>query len=271
MTFASRKFLKLTLNVDMKTLIKSVILSLITSFAFLITGCSSESTSRVEVRLTDSPGDFDEVNIDIQGVEVNNSNNNDGWVSMDIKKGVYDILQLTNGLDTLLGSVELPAGKIEQIRLILGSDNSVKINGQTFDLITPGSQQSGLKLNLHAVLTGGITYRILLDFEAARSIVKRGNGTYSLKPVIRAIESATSGAIRGAVTPFDATPAIYAISGSDTVSSAFADETGKFLVRGVPAGNYLISLVPSGNYPTKTQANILVSVGNVTDIGTIDF
>ena len=60
-------------------------------------------------------------------------------------------------------------------------------------LTTPSAQHSGLKLNVHAELTEGITYKILLDFDAARSIVKTGSGAYNLKPVIRTITEATSG------------------------------------------------------------------------------
>jgi hypothetical protein len=254
----------------MKVQLKTIAL-LAFSLTLFLFSCSSENTARVEVRLTDSPGDYEEVKIDIQGVQVNNSAGNSGWVSLDIEEGIYDILQLTNGIDTVLGAIELPAGRIEQIRLILGPNNSIKVDGQTFSLSTPSAQQSGLKLNLHADLTEGITYIILLDFDCARSIVVHGNGTYSLKPVIRALEEATSGAIKGAVTPVDATPAVYAISGTDTVGTAFADDTGKFLLRGIPAGTYLVSLVPSEAYEPVVKDGVVVSVGNVNDIGTIEF
>jgi hypothetical protein len=255
----------------MKRLMKTGIAIVLAGLAFIYTACSNDNTTRVEVRLTDSPGDYEEVNIDIQGVQVNSSDGNSGWVSLDVEEGIYDILKLTNGIDTLLGSIVLPAGKIEQIRLVLGTNNSIKIDGQTIDLITPSGQQSGLKLNLHADLVEGVTYKILLDFDAARSIVARGNGTYSLKPVIRAIEEATSGAITGTVTPVDATPAIYAIVGSDTVGTAFADETGKFLVKGVPAGTYTVSIVPSTGYTTVDKTGVSVTIGNVTDLGLIEF
>ncbi len=255
----------------MRSLMKSGIAVLLAGLALVYSSCSKDSAARLEVRLTDSPGDYEEVNIDIQEVNVNSSDGNSGWISMDIEGGTFNILELTNGIDTLLGAIELPAGKIEQIRLVLGSNNSVKVDGQTFDLSTPSAQQSGLKLNLHAELTEGITYKILLDFDAARSIVARGNGTYSLKPVIRAIEEATSGAIKGTVTPVDATPAVYAIAGTDTVATAFADAMGKFLLKGIPAGTYTVSLVPGSAYSPVQKTGVAVTLGNVTDLGTIEF
>lgn len=254
----------------MKKLMKSVLPVLIVG-AFMLTSCSNQNNARLEVSLTDSPGDYEEVNIDIQDVQINSGTGNSGWMSLNVEKGVYDIRQLTNGIDTLLGSIELPSGKISQIRLVLGTNNSIKVDGVEHDINTPSAQQSGLKLNLHADLIEGITYKILLDFDAARSIVKQGNGSYSLKPVIRAIEEATSGAIKGSVTPIEAAPAVYAIVGTDTVGTALTDSTGKFLLRGLPADTYLVTLVPATGFITKDKPNISVTVGNVTDLGLIEF
>ena len=235
--------------------------------AFLISACSDDQkNARVEVRLTDAPGDYEEVNIDIQDVEVNA---NDGWRSLDIIPGVYNLLELTNGLDSLLGSVEVPEGEISQIRLVLGDNNSIKTDGQVFDLSTPSAQQSGLKLNVHETLQGGITYRFLLDFDAAKSIVKTGNGSFKLKPVIRVITEATSGAIKGSVSIPESTPAVYAIINLDTLGTSFADSTGGFFIGGLPAGSYRVSFAPATGYTIGDVTNVPVTVGNITDLGAV--
>jgi hypothetical protein len=254
----------------MKGVMKTGLVAWIALLMLVFVSCSNDNNARLEVRLTDSPGDFEEVNIDIQEVQVNASEGNSGWQSLAIEPGVYNILKLTNGIDTLLGSIELPAGRIHQIRLVLGDENTVKVDGVVYPISTPSAQQSGLKLNLQANLMEGITYRILLDFDAARSVVEHGNNTYSLKPVIRAIEEATSGAIRGTVSPVEATPAVYAIADADTVGTAFADEAGKFLIKGLDAGTYLVSIVPKEGFTTVDKTDVVVTVGNVTDLGTIE-
>jgi hypothetical protein len=229
-------------------------------------------TSRLEVRLTDAPGDYEEVNIDIQDVQVNSSSDEKGWTSLDVHEGVYDLLKLTNGLDTLLGTAELPAGKISQVRLILGSNNSITVAGETISLSTPSAQQSGLKLQVHAELLEGITYTMLLDFDAAKSIVHTGNGKYILKPVLRTVVEAESGAIKGAVTPVSALPAVYVIEGSDTVGTTFTEPiTGKFLVKGLEAGTYRVAFSPKTGYETFVKENVTVTVGSVTDLGTLTF
>jgi len=235
--------------------------------------CSSDSEqmARLEVRLTDAPGDYESVMVDIQGVEVHTSEGNqtEGWMALDVQKDVYDLLELTNGLDVLLATAELPAGRISQIRLILGANNSIVVGGQSFDLATPSSQQSGLKLNVQADLLEGITYTILLDFDAARSVVKSGNGSYSLKPVIKSIPVPQTGAIKGVITPLDATPAVYAIIGEDTLGTAYPDAEGVFLLRTLQAGNYTVSFNPKEGYQVVNINDVNVSIGVVTHMETV--
>jgi hypothetical protein len=232
---------------------------------------NDDQTARLQVRLTDAPGDYQEVNIDIQGIEVNSEEGTQtsGWKALDIENGIYNLLELTNGLDTLLGSAVLPAGRISQIRLILGSNNSILVNDVASSLSTPSAQQSGLKLNVNTNLKAGITYVITLDFDVARSIVKNGNGAYSLKPVIRALSEATSGAIIGTTTPLAARPAVFVVQGSDTVATTYSNDLGKFMVQGVPAGTYMVSFSPKAGYVTQAKENVIVTVGNITNLGVI--
>lgn len=241
-------------------------------FAGMIACNSDEKNARIQVWLTDAPGDYQEVNVDIQGVEIHASetDNGKGWKPLNVTQGVYNLLELTNGLDTLLGDIEIPAGKISQIRLKLGNNNSIKVNGKTFDLSTPSAQQSGLKLQVHETFTEGITYKILLDFDVARSIVKTGNNQYKLKPVIRAITEAQDGAITGNVTPKESTPAVYAILNTDTLGTTFCDSTGHFLLRGLPAGSYKLGFAPNENYIAVERNYVTVTLGKVTNVGTTE-
>jgi Domain of unknown function (DUF4382)/Carboxypeptidase regulatory-like domain len=240
----------------------------------IFSACSSDdnSNARLEIRLTDAPGDYEEVNIDIQSVQVHTSaeNTESGWKSLAIEPGIYDVLKLTNGLDTLLGAIELPAGRVSQIRLILGENNSVKIDGITKDLSTPSAQQSGLKLNVQADLVAGLTYSITLDFDAARSIVEKGNGGYSLKPVIRALSEATSGAITGVALPLESDPAVFAVNvGGDTVATAYTNDAGGFLLRALEPGTYTVKFSPKEGFVATEKTDVAVSIGSVTDVGVV--
>jgi len=238
----------------------------------LFSACESDNDkARIEVWLTDAPGDFQEVNVDIQDVQIHTGDDNGegGWQSLSVNAGVYNLLELTNGLDTLLGDIEVPRGKISQVRLVLGDDNTVKIGDQVYSLSTPSAQQSGLKLQVNETLVEGITYKILLDFDVARSVLQTGAGQYKLKPVIRTITEAQDGAIKGVVDPIEATPAIYAIQNLDTVGTSFADSTGHFLIRGLKAGSYQVVFVPNSLYQTTVRENVSVELGAVTNVGTV--
>ncbi len=92
-----------------------LILMAIGIFALVATSCDSdEGNAHVQVWLTDAPGDYQEVNIDLKGVDVHVGDGDDdaGWKSLSVRAGVYNLLELTNGLDTLLGEVSIPAGNI---------------------------------------------------------------------------------------------------------------------------------------------------------------
>ncbi|MCR8557384.1 DUF4382 domain-containing protein [Mucilaginibacter sp. BJC16-A38] len=227
---------------------------------------NNSSTAHVTVKLTDAPGAFDAVILNIKSVVVVTNN---GEHTLNVNGGPIDILRFRLGKDTVLADQDIPAGTIQQIRLVLNdSGNRVIIGGISYDLTTPSGQTSGVKLNVHDNLTAGIAYTMLLDFDAAQSIVLTGNGKYILKPVIRAIPQAVSGALTGTVSPIAASPKVYAITGTDTVGTV-TDASGKFYFPGLAAGTYNVQFVPVSPYAVKTVPGITVVNGAVKDMGTV--
>lgn len=245
----------------------------ITLISLFLFSCEDDpKNARIEVWLTDGPGDYQEVNVDLEAVEVNSSESNSerGWQPVEITPQVYNLLEYTNGKATLLGGLELPGGRISQIRLKLGEDNTVKVDNATHDLTTPSSQQSGLKIKVNQVLLEGVTYKITLDFEAGRSIVETSDGKYILKPVIRAVTEAASGAIKGVVDP--AAVVAVTLMAADTVhSTTSTSEEGKFLFGGLKdPGTYKLIFDAPGDGPLVEKADVSVVVGVVTDVGVIE-
>jgi len=225
------------------------------------------------VKLTDAPGDYQQVNVDIQDVQVNTEDDSTGWISLEINEGIYDLHTLTNGLDTLLGETDLPVGRISQIRLILGDNNTVMVDSAIYDLKAPSAQHSGLKVQVHADLVEGNEYEILLDFDAARSVHKTGNGKYMLKPVIRATVEQTggvedNGAIMGVVNPAASNPAIHVIQDDDTVSTMVGG-TGSFFVGELTPGTYRVVFEPITGFVGTELTNVAVIAGDTTDVGTV--
>lgn len=253
----------------------SAITLVIVSLIFI--QCSNDNvklTTPVKIRLTDAPAQYDKVNIDIQSIQFHSSNDDDveesGWQEMNLlNAGIYDLLEFNNGIDTLLVDQNIPSGTVSQMRLILGENNSIVIDGITYALDTPSAQTSGLKFQIDDDFLAGIEYNLWIDFDAARSIVKTGNNKYKLKPVIRTFNEATTGAISGSINPAEALPTIHAIINLDTIS-AIAEENGSFLIKGLQAGTYKLDVIPIDGYTEKTIQGLDVNNGAVTDTGTIE-
>lgn len=232
-------------------------------------------TSTMKFNLTDAPAAYDAVYIDVQEVEVHVSNtgdpNLDGWKTMtNIQPGIYNLLDFQNGLDTLIASGNVPSGRVSQIRLILGANNEVVVNGVTEPLKTPSAQQSGLKLQVNYTLQSGIVYEFWLDFDASRSIVVKGNGDYSLKPVIRVFTKTSTGSIDGYVSPVSAYSGVLGYNAAGDSASTLSDpNTGYFLLSGLNPASYTVEFDPVAPFTPTDTMGINVSTGVVTHLDTI--
>lgn len=243
---------------------------------FIMNSCSNSSNDStktaypVAIKMTDAPGPYDKVMIDLQGVEITGSTGQ--AVTLSVKKGIYNLLDFSNGVSTLIATDTLDDAKVEQIRLILGTNNTVVIKGVSYPLSTPSADQTGLKLQVHQTLHGGVLYSILLDFDANKSVIETGNGVYKLKPVIRTIETAVGGSIKGSIT-FTSTglPAfVTVVDNSTNLSySTNVNATGNFLAAGLPAGTYTVTVTPTLPALPVIKTNVVVTTGLTTDIGIV--
>jgi hypothetical protein len=173
----------------MKTKISFALVALVSTSFLAFYACQEKEAAPVSflsISLTDAPGNYDSVLVDITGVEVHTDAG--GWQSLAVDTGIYDLLQLQNGIDTVLATPQsVPSGLISQVRLMLGDSSRVVVSGVSYPLALSSQDITGLKCNLHDTLQPNTTYEILLDFDADRSIVQQGNGVYRLKPVVSAM------------------------------------------------------------------------------------
>ncbi len=268
---------------------KNIIYSLTSVFTmallliFSVTACdqSASDTGTLRVIMHDNPGDFDEVVVEILRVEVNNQLDEEtGWVTISEPGETYNLLDLVNGAQVMLGEQELDAGIYRQIRLILGDNNYVVIGEDVYDLQTPSGQQTGVKLNIDAGIQNGIVYELVLDFDAHRSVVAKGQtpvgAPFLLTPVIRTYATAETGIISGVVATENEADlnelnvSVELVGDVDgyTVSTLVEENTGEFQLRGLPAGTYDIEVTADG-YQTATETDITVTAGEITEIGEI--
>ena len=155
------------------------------SMAGLFAACNKENgNSTLQVMLTDNPALYQEVNIDLVGVSVKLSKDTSNWVELQPVPGVYNLLGLQNGVDTLIGTLTLPTSVVKEIRLVLGPNNTIKDNGVTYPLTIPSGAESGLKIKIDKKLEATLE-TLIIDFDAALSIRKDGPGDYKLLPVLK--------------------------------------------------------------------------------------
>ena len=162
------------------------LLTLIVTVVFIAcTKDNSRKSTTLIVRLTDNPINAEEVNVDIQQVRVKFSEDSiHGWTDLNTNAGVYNLLGLQNGVDTLLAVGVIPSNIVKEIRFVLGTNNSIKVSGVTYPLTIPSGSESGLKIKVNKKLNGTLD-SLLIDFDAALSIHQTGNGVYKLKPVLK--------------------------------------------------------------------------------------
>lgn len=163
--------------------------------ALFFVGCQKfdgHQDSKLYVYLTDNSIPADEVNVDIQGVKVkyqgtvepassNNSGSSEDWVWLDVREGIYNLLQYTNGRTALLAVGGVPGAHIKEMRFVLGKNNSIKFDGQLYPMSLEPGYELGFKINV--VKQMGIPRdSITIDFDAALSVKEVGPHQYHLVP-----------------------------------------------------------------------------------------
>jgi hypothetical protein len=251
-----------------------------------------EPPGTLRIALTDAPAcGFDEVNVTVERVRVHQSStaedNDGGWVDIPVVNGPrkVNLLSLTNGVLMELGQTTLTAAYYSQIRLLLVSNKSVPMSntvkpteGVETEMDTPSATQSGLKLiNGFTVAPGQLT-DVVLDFDACKSVVRRDNGSFGLKPVIKVIPRAL-GEIVGYVETGVSGVTVSAQKDGVVIRATAPDPvTGKFTLSLLDPvqGPYdvvftakdrttaVIASVPAGPLPTPTILNSSVSPSPVT-------
>jgi hypothetical protein len=256
-------------------------------------------SQQLSLYLTDDPGFFDKVMVDIRSVKVlidtcskdnrgddDDDDDDDGrgnhdwdddrndcanWQSLDITPGVYDLLTLRNGTDTLLANGIIPKGKVRRIRIELGENNSLVKDSSTYPL----KLWPGISSTILISVKGGDwdeylpdRFRLWLDFDVTRSVVRVRDGLFYLKPIIHLFTVKSTGSVAGRIGPKDAWPVISVYNGSDT-AYAIPWHSGQWKARGLQQGTYTVFVNASNGYQDTTITGVEVKAGKETNVDMI--
>jgi hypothetical protein len=221
------------------------------------------------VKLVDAPSVYDAVNVEILGIEVNTGT---GWIPLALdEKGVFNLLQFTNGSSLpLMNDTVMSPCTISELRMILGTNNTVVIGGVSYELKTPSGQSSGYKVKMdpQQLVLGGI-YHLVLDFNTEKSVHETGNGKYMLKPVVSGYLQNTVGSIAGTILPITGAYYVEASNATDTAGTYINATNGQFLLSTVRPGTFTVKFSPNSGFTEKIVPGIVVVAGQSTQMGTV--
>jgi Domain of unknown function (DUF4382) len=280
----------------------SILMAVFGFTAIFIMSCQKDNSAssippgkqKLSLYLSDDPALFDKVLIDIQAVRVlvdtsttdsldddhewhHDHDCDDGrdtsvvWQDLQIRPGVYDLLTLRNGTDTLLAAGNIPKGEIKRIKITLGPNNSLVKDSVTYPLhLFHGDSVITIKLRgneFDEYLSGQL--QLWLDFNLGKSIIKVRHNEFFLRPFIRLFITKATGSIEGEIKPLDAFPVVSVYNATDT-AYAIPFVNGKFKVRGLAPGSYTVFVNASNGYLDTTINDVTVTARQETELPKIE-
>lgn len=169
-------------------------------FTFLIvisfSSCTKESLSEpsskttISVVLNGNNSQYDELWIEVTNVLVkviDDESIPDCWLSLKTTDNPINHLidiSKTSNLNLVRG-LNIPEGTIYEIRLVIGNNNTVVIDGKPINLTTNSVYQNGLVSRVNKHLDSNTHYQYNLEFDTSNSVLEtQVEGYYILEPSI---------------------------------------------------------------------------------------
>lgn len=227
----------------------------------------------VNLRLIDAPGDFDEAWVEILGVEIlqgrSRTSSEANWIFIEYQPAnqQVDISKLVGDGVLLLGRAEIPEGTISKIRLILGQDHYLVRNGERRSLnLAPG--ESEVELDVDYALENSFSYDIYLDFDLDRSVKPTSDPLeFNLFPKVRTFVRQGTSEISGRIRPPEARPVLYAIQGSDSLST-LTNSLGEYTFLGLKGGRHTLRILARSPFidtvfQVETEEGKLITIEDI--------
>lgn len=271
------------LHFNKRTLLPYIMLGLLGLTPFVRCGDNpvNSQVGRLTLMMTDAPFPADHVSstiVTVTRVEARNqSTEGNPFLTLSEETKTFNLLTLQNGITTELVDLDVPIGVYDQLRLFIGEARVTLVDGRTFNLTVPSGASSGLKINVTPGIEvqSALSVELTLDFDLSKSFVAQGNLNsvsgitgFIFKPVIRAMNTSSSGRIVGTVRD----TASVAIEGAtisaieDTViTTTLTNADGEYTLSALSEGSYTVSAEKTG-FITVQQSGASVTAGNTTTL-----
>lgn len=218
---------------------------MITCLALSVIACDrgeERENGLVNFYLVDAPGDFDEVWVEVLGVELVPAGGERLFFDYVPANKLVNVSLLVGDASLPIGRGKVPIGEITQMALILGDDIFVKRQGERTDMQYVSSENKRVEFITNYNVLGGVSYDIYFDIDLAKSVTRVGKN-YTFNPVVRTFSNNSQATLTGSIRPVDARPFVYAMSETDTLTT-LTNQEGKYTFRGLKSGPYSIRIQP---------------------------
>ncbi len=144
----------------------------------------------IEIRVTDPPpADVESAVVWLTNIEVHrvsgnssDSDNASGWIMVLESPSSFDLMEVLDGVEVILGSANLSAGRYTQIRMDVTEVTGNTTDGEPYSAEIPGGQ---LRIVRTFTIGDGVTTVLTLDFDGEKSLIRTGNDRFIFKPVVK--------------------------------------------------------------------------------------
>ncbi len=150
-------------------------------------------SGQLEIAMRDAPIDeISELWVYITGLKV--KPDGEPVLRVPANSGLYNLLALQDGVTADLVEAEVPAGAYQFIEVLLDEDESYVVDAATGERLPLQIPSEKAKVNggTFEVHGDGATF-VLFDFDAERSLKRKGNGDWMLKPSLRIVQVTEDG------------------------------------------------------------------------------
>jgi hypothetical protein len=158
---------------------------------------SSPESGIIELRVTDPPpADVKTAIVHLRNIQVHmasdnssdsenstDSDNPSDWITILGTPASFDLMDVI-GIEKILGSANVSAGKYTQIRMDVVEVTGEMTDGTPYTAEVPGDK---LKIVRPFTVVEGETLVLTLDFDGEKSLIRTGNGRFMFKPVVKLI------------------------------------------------------------------------------------
>lgn len=251
------------------------------------TTASSNDKSSMKVRMTDNPGNFESLDVEITSISAFNSNTNE-WVQLNGNAQTVSVLELTNGDEQEIASnSDIEAGLYTKLKLDFSQNNKLTLNttasvgllGSVIDVsVNSGSTSTineSVEVEINQTVTANSNSSLLIDFNVVESVEQDANNNYFLDPVIVFVEDEETGVMGSIENDTRAAISFESTTNSTVTYSGFTNDDGEFMLRGMVDGDYSVTIMPDQDEDSSlnasyTSSTITVVDGSITNMGELD-